>query len=279
MPAFNHEAFIGQAVASALMQETDFDFEIVVGEDCSTDDTRAVARQLADRHPGRIRLLEHERNLGIWENDQAILRECRGEFIAWLEADDYWTSPDKLQVQVEFLERHLDCSACFHWAGATDPSRTPRVWRPGPPMVREAFTIDDVLEHGPFAPSCTVVFRADQARPPIAWTKATPFLETTYFARFALHGRIGFLDREMAMFRCRPDGIYGSATEVQNLETAIATHRLLGEHLGVAARDSYRAGLARQYTALSRELTARGRPLRSLVARARSAWWSPGRQA
>src|SRR5437773_360515 len=92
MPAYNHGQYIRQAIDSALGQVTGFAFEIVIGEDCSTDNTRVVALDYAQRYPGKVRVLEHERNLGIWDNDQAIISACRGEYIAWLESDDFWTS-------------------------------------------------------------------------------------------------------------------------------------------------------------------------------------------
>lgn len=249
MPAYNHAPYIAEAIESVLMQQTDFRYELVIGEDCSTDDTRAVAVEYATRYPDRVRVLLHERNLGIFDNDQAILRACRGEYIAWLEADDYWTSPHKLQKQVALLETHPDYSACFHWArrvGEGDPA----TWRHGPSEVKPYYTIDDLLLHGHFIPSCTAVFRADLVRTPAEWTRATPFLERTYSARFALAGKIGFLDEELAVFRYNPRGIYAQATRVGNVESAIATHELIGQHLGVAGRDSYRRGLER----LRREL-------------------------
>src|SRR5687767_7690 len=113
MPAFNHGPYIAQALESVLAQQVPFDYEIVVGEDCSTDDTRAIAVDYARRFPDRIQLLLHERNLGIFENDQRILAACRGEYIAWLESDDYWTSPVKLHKQVALLDAHTEFSAVF----------------------------------------------------------------------------------------------------------------------------------------------------------------------
>jgi glycosyltransferase involved in cell wall biosynthesis len=272
MPAYNHERYLAAALDSVLMQRTDFDYEIVIGEDCSTDDTRSVALQYAERHPGRIRVLAHDRNLGIWENDQAIIRNCRGEYIAWLEADDYWTSPHKLQKQVDLLDQHPDFTACFHWARPLGVSERPATWQHGPPEPRPFYTLDDLLENGHFVPSCTAVFRSHLVREPLEWTRNTPFLETTYFVKFALNGKIGFLDEEMAVFRYHRDGIYGRATDVQNVQAAIAAHRLLGANLELTSRASYRRGLSRMYRALSRELRREGKVLPAAWARCRAVW-------
>ena len=272
MPAYNHEAYIAQAIESVLMQEVDFRFELVIGEDCSTDATRAVAVEYADRYPDRIRLLLHRSNLGIFDNDQAIISACRGEYIAWLEADDYWTSPRKLQAQVDLLDSRADYSACFHWArrvGTTEPA----TWREGPPTVKPFYTIDDLLRDGHFIPSCTAVFRTGLVREPAEWTRSTPFLERTYSARFALAGKIGFIDEEMAAFRFNPDGVYARCSRTGNVESAIHTHELLGRHLGLASRSSYRLGWKRLQRELAREHLRERHPLRAAAALGRS--WFP----
>jgi glycosyltransferase involved in cell wall biosynthesis len=256
MPAYNHEAYIAEAIESVLSQKTDFRFELVIGEDCSTDGTRAVARGYARQHPEQILLLEHSHNLGIWENDQSILRACRGEYIAWLEGDDYWCSDTKLQRQVDLLDRHADMSACFHRAGSVSEKPLPVTWRNGPADSKPVYTLDDLLEQGHFVPSCTAVFRRALARPPMVWTRQTSFLEVTYFAHFAKHGVIGFLDEKLAKFRYHDRGVYGTATRAEHLRRAIEAHRLVGRHLGLEARSSYARGLARMREELAETLAA-----------------------
>ncbi|MEI7525469.1 MAG: glycosyltransferase [Mariniphaga sp.] len=114
MITFNHEHFIAQAIESVLMQQTDFDYELVIAEDCSTDGTRAIVQAYKDRYPSRIRLLLPEQNQGMNANFVATLNACRGKYIAILEGDDYWIDPLKLQKQVIFLERNPEFVGCFH---------------------------------------------------------------------------------------------------------------------------------------------------------------------
>lgn len=254
MPAYNHERYIAQALDSALAQRTDFAYEIVIGEDCSTDNTRAIAIEYAKRFPDKIRLLAHEKNLGIWDNDQAIIRACRGEYIAWLESDDYWSSADKLQKQVDFLDSNPDFSACFHWARRLSDSAKPITWKNGPLETKPFYSLDDLMESGHFIPSCTAVFRGDLAREPLEWTRQTSFLETTYFVKFALSGKLGFLDEEMAVFRYHSGGVYGRSTNVENLQSAIDAHLLVGENFNLQGLASYQRGLAKMRQNLSREL-------------------------
>jgi glycosyltransferase involved in cell wall biosynthesis len=244
MPAFNHGPYIAQALDSVIEQQVDFRLEVVVGEDCSSDDTRSVALEYARRYPGIVRVLLHDRNLGMFDNDQRILQACRGTYVAWLESDDYWTSPTKLRRQAELLDRHPGYSACFHRAACVG-GPPPATWRPGPPTSKPSYTIDDLLADGPFIPSCTMMFRAGLVRQPAEWTRETLFLERTYAARLALAGPIAFIDEELGAFRSHGTGIYGRSSVEEQHQGLIASHRLIGTHLELTDRPSYHAGLAR----------------------------------
>src|SRR5712671_1493255 len=112
MVTYNHERFIAQALSSVLAQRTNFDFEIIVAEDCSTDGTRAILMDFVRRYPGRILPLLRERNLGMVQNFREALMACRGEYVALLEGDDSWTREDKIQSQADFLDTHPDHAVC-----------------------------------------------------------------------------------------------------------------------------------------------------------------------
>src|SRR6266478_192430 len=120
MITYNHQRFIAQALESILAQAVNFDYEIVVGEDCSTDETRNVLMDFYRRYPDRIVPLLRNPNLGVMGNLEATLRECRGQYLALLEGDDYWTSGDKLQRQADFLDSHPDYAVCCHRAQIVD---------------------------------------------------------------------------------------------------------------------------------------------------------------
>jgi glycosyltransferase involved in cell wall biosynthesis len=113
---YNHERYIERAVESVLDQETTFAYEVVIGEDCSTDRTREILRKMQARYPDRLRLLLYPQNNGLLgkKNMAEVLANCAGEYVVFLEGDDYWTSPLKLQKQVEYLDAHPSCSGCFH---------------------------------------------------------------------------------------------------------------------------------------------------------------------
>ena len=88
MITYNHEAYIAQAIEGVLMQQTDFPIELVIGEDCSTDRTRAICLEYQQRHPGIIRLALRERNIGMMPNFVQTLQACEGKYIALCEGDD-----------------------------------------------------------------------------------------------------------------------------------------------------------------------------------------------
>lgn len=113
MITYNQESYIAQAIEGILMQKTNFQFELVIGEDCSTDNTRLICKEYKKKHPDIIKLLLPKKNLGSNENFNQIIKMSLGKYLALCEGDDYWTDPYKLQKQVDFLECHPDYGMCY----------------------------------------------------------------------------------------------------------------------------------------------------------------------
>jgi len=108
MITYNHGRFIEQAIQSAINQQTDFPYRLVIGEDCSSDKTREIVKRYAQKYQHKIQALLHPRNLGQTANAREVFKACTGKYIAFLEGDDYWTDPLKLQKQVDFLDSNPD---------------------------------------------------------------------------------------------------------------------------------------------------------------------------
>lgn len=111
MITYNHEPYIRQAIEGVMMQKTDFEFELVIGEDASTDKTREICFEYQKIYPDKIRVLWWHENLRkvnhpAGANGRRTLAHCRGEFIAYCEGDDYWTDPLKLQKQVDVMRKN-----------------------------------------------------------------------------------------------------------------------------------------------------------------------------
>jgi Glycosyltransferases involved in cell wall biogenesis len=108
MVTFNHSRYIRKAIESVVSQVTTFPFELIIGEDCSTDGTREIALEYQRRFPGVVRIISSEKNVGIHKNVLRTQWASRGEFVAYCEGDDFWHNPAKLQKQVGFLKDHAE---------------------------------------------------------------------------------------------------------------------------------------------------------------------------
>ena len=103
---YNQEQTIGRTLDAILRQQCHVPYEIVIGEDCSTDGTRTICQQYAQRHPDKIRLICNEQNKGLIDNYFDCLLTCQGEYIADCAGDDFWTDAQKLEKEVCVMERH-----------------------------------------------------------------------------------------------------------------------------------------------------------------------------
>ncbi len=215
---YNHERLIAQALDSVLMQEVAFPYEIVVSEDLSTDGTRAIVVDYQRRFPDRIRLLLSERNLHNNEVVRRGLRAARGTYLALLDGDDYWTSPRKLQRQVDFLETHPECAMCFHNALVVDETgaRSPRPWtRERHPEIS---TLAD-LWTGNFIATCSAMFRTGLIGDVPDWyVSMFPITDWPLHILHAEHGTIGYIDEVMGVYRYHGGGLYSVLSERQKVE-------------------------------------------------------------
>jgi glycosyltransferase involved in cell wall biosynthesis len=106
MITYNHAPFIVRAVEGVLQQKTDFPFELIIGEDCSTDGTREIVIEYQKKYPDIIRVITSDENIGMKKNGLRIRKASRGKYIAFCEGDDYWHHPLKLQKQADYMECH-----------------------------------------------------------------------------------------------------------------------------------------------------------------------------
>jgi len=114
MVTYNHAQYIRQALDSILMQKVNFKYEIVIGDDCSSDNNQEIIREYADKYPNIIKPILRERNIGAAQNSLNVRTNCSGKYLAHLEGDDYWIDENKLQLQVDFLESHPEVFSVAH---------------------------------------------------------------------------------------------------------------------------------------------------------------------
>lgn len=110
--SYNQEKYIKDALDGFVMQKTEFPFEIVISDDCSTDNTRQIIADYKTRYPNLIHDVSPDENKGMVENWKHVHLQAKGEYIAFCEGDDYWTDSLKLQKQVEYMLSHPSCGLC-----------------------------------------------------------------------------------------------------------------------------------------------------------------------
>jgi glycosyltransferase involved in cell wall biosynthesis len=201
--AYNSEEWLTRALDSVHQQRTDFPIEIVIADDCSQDSTLRIARSYREQHPGLIRVLERSRNLGIQRNYYETFEQCLGRYIAWLDADDYWTDPEKLAIQVQVLESNSSVSACCHFVRWV--TKDEEVIRERYPTISPGrYGLEEILRHN-FVPSPSVVFRNGLHRDLPAWYfDLAPTTDWPLWVLAASSGEIVLLDRVMADYMLTP---------------------------------------------------------------------------
>ena len=240
---YNHGRLIRQAIDSVLSQRVSFEYEIVVSEDCSTDGTREIVREYAARFPDRIRLLLSERNLNSLAVVARGIRACRGEFIALLDGDDYWTDPTKLQLQVEFLDSHPECSACFHNATAVYPEsdRAPHDWTA--PGQKAFMTLQDIWRGNPIATSSMMFRNGLYELPPWYDRMPMPITDWPLHVLNAEHGTIGYINQGMSAYRIHGGGTYSKLDEQAKIEKRFAFYRQMNRNMNYRCDALARNGL------------------------------------
>lgn len=113
IPSYNRADTVGQTIESILAQKVDADIEIVIGDDCSTDNAREVLLKYKEQHPDVIKLLFHEQNMGLGANWATCVKACKGKYICNCDNDDYWHNEHKLQIQLDYMESHPECNICI----------------------------------------------------------------------------------------------------------------------------------------------------------------------
>ena len=210
---YNQERYIGQAIESALAQETNFRYEVLIGDDCSTDSTRRIVRAYARRNPDKIRLFLQPHNLNL-KHFPTLLAKCRGEYVALLEGDDYWTSTCKLQLQADYLDANPGCSLCFHSVAVRCEEGAecllPDVF-PAENFPSQSST-EDLLERN-FIHTASAVFRRRLMSRRPAWINALPLGDWPTWTLLSLRGYIGYLPGVMAVYRVHPGGTWSSQRE------------------------------------------------------------------
>lgn len=215
VPTYQHEAYIAQMLDGALAQKTNFSYEVVVGDDGSTDGAPAIIRAYAEKYPDKIRAFLHPENLGPKEprefagrnNVLHLLKACRGEYVALCEGDDYWTDPQKLQKQVDFLDAHPDFAICHHNVRVTYEDGSPEHLFNAPEQ-KSVSTIDDLLADRWFIATASLLYRNYFLTEDFApWHAKAAAGDWALVLQLAARGDIGYLPDVMSVYRKHRGGL------------------------------------------------------------------------
>ncbi len=202
---YNHGKFIAEAIEGVLKQKTDFPFELIIADDCSTDNTGQIIKFYAEKHPNIIKPIYREKNIGMMENFVSAILSCQGEYIALCEGDDYWTNPLKLQKQIDFLDSHPDYTICGHnvniiYDDANIRKELPEI------KADKTFDLKYLLEYGSGGATCSLVFRNKIFGEFPDWYKLQKGGDWTLQILCATKGKMKFFKEKMATYRKHDKG-------------------------------------------------------------------------
>lgn len=237
MITYNHEKFVAQAINSVLMQKTNFSYELIIGEDCSTDHTRNIVLDFQKKYPGKILVLPRKKNIGRDLNFIETFCTCNGKYIAILEGDDYWMSPHKLQTQVDFLENDQNYAMSAHAVnviGHPDHnSFIPDTMRKNP---KEEYTLQDII-HENFIPTCSVVYRRQKDLVLPSWMKQVYYQDLPLHIFHAQYGKIRYSPEVMACYRVHPGGMWSNRDKIFKIKRTITIYKHLHQYFRYQSKD------------------------------------------
>jgi glycosyltransferase involved in cell wall biosynthesis len=209
---FNHASFIRECLDGFVAQKTDFRFEVLIHDDASTDGTAEIIGEYQARYPEIIKPVYETENQ--WQKGRrgSVLfnfPRARGKYIALCEGDDYWTDPDKLQLQVDLLENHSDYALCFHQTREVfEGVEKPDVIHPSEES-ESGFSVGQLLRNNFILTNSVMYRKQDYSDLAVNLVPADLYLHL-FHARF---GKIGFIPREMSVYRRHTGGVWWDAEQ------------------------------------------------------------------
>jgi glycosyltransferase involved in cell wall biosynthesis len=238
---YNHEKYIAAALDSILQQESDFPVQIIIGEDCSTDNTRSICEEYCRKFPESIILLPPVQNMGMMKNFIRTYRACSGDFIAFIEGDDYWTDTKKLQKQVDFLHGNVDYSLCFHNVNMVFTRNNTNGEKPfHTTLEKDSFETEDLLQQW-FIPSCSVVSRVYDDFVLPEWYENCKSGDIPFLLLMSLKGKIKYIPEMMGVYRVHDTGVSATHNDYDKIIAMVFIYENFNVYTKYKFRDKIRA--------------------------------------
>jgi len=204
---YNHEKFIAKTIESVLSQEVNFKYEIIIGDDHSSDKTREILKKYKEKYPELIHLILHPRRykeIPGRTNNTTNIYACQGKYIALLDGDDYWVSKNKLQTQVDFLDAYKDYALSFHDAKliSEENSFIANFFSEKYAYLYQdaSFNHKDVVNEW-FVPTSSLVFRNNLIKEFPAWFWKVYSADYALLLLLSQHGKLRFFKNLTSVWR------------------------------------------------------------------------------
>lgn len=228
MVTYNHAQFIKEAIEGVMTQQTSFIFELIIGNDASTDNTNKLIEEYVGKEYERkyIKYFNHLNNLGMIPNFIFAFKQCKGKYFAFCDGDDFWTDPYKLQKQVDFLEANPEYAICFHSVNELTDEKEPVLSDLNSSLKEETYTIEDLAKRN-IIHTPSVVFRNKLFEQFPVWFKDSPAGDYPLYMLNAQYGKIKYFPEPMAVYRRHSNSIWSSKSYLEICTNWITTLEFL----------------------------------------------------
>jgi glycosyltransferase involved in cell wall biosynthesis len=221
MLAYRHGPYLAQAIEGVVMQKAEFGIELVIGEDCSPDNTMEVALRYQRDYPDMVRIITSPKNVGMIKNLQRVMDASRGQFLAFCEGDDYWIDEEKIRWQAALLQKEVGIDLSFHSCySLRDASR-----KPAGPFVAgsrdKIFTAEDVIRSGGgFIPTASIMVRKNSlSKIPKEIFEYAPVGDYIIQVYGALRGGAIYTNKAMCVYRMQhPESWSSSLSKIEKIK-------------------------------------------------------------
>jgi glycosyltransferase involved in cell wall biosynthesis len=243
---YQHNRYIKNCIEGVLAQKTDFPIEFIIEEDCSTDGTREIVFEYAEKYPDIIRVITADYNVGASANGRRVRWAARGKYLAICNGDDYWTDSKKLQKQVNYLEANAGYKMCFHPVYRLDQETGEmKETYYGAPGIKKFYTLDDLLEYSNFIPESSKMVQNRIVREvPDFYFKspAGDYIINPLTLIYSNTDKIGFINEFMGVYRRHSASLMGGANKIESIKRVLKTMNVAGEGLNLKNRTAWKRG-------------------------------------
>lgn len=230
---YNHDPYIRQCLEGILMQECDFEYEILIHDDASTDGTSDIIREYQGKYPEIIKPIIQTQNQ--WSQGirgmmpRFNFPRAKGKYIALCEGDDYWTDPFKLQKQVDFLEANPEFSFCFHDTYQLNQKTGEKYLRIGNRSIDEIVDLKSVIIQNNF-PTASLLFKTSSYKPQLNILSKSSKGDYVLVVRLAEKGLGKYLPRVMSVYRLHGGGVWSMKDTSYKLHEDLKFYNYLYEY-------------------------------------------------